>query len=945
MNSKSKRNVLLEELNRQNRAANKMAPQPKRNTIATATLLAMLGASAFGSAADIIGTTVTNSVTINGISLPADDIPAPVTNSGLGPITSTQTTDAAATDNTVTNTKSGVVDLDGVSISATSVSGATANASNTVSTSATSTGDATSLTNGNVLTNDGTVTNTSTDPFSAGVGIRSDASSTATSTSLSTNGGTSTTSTATSNATATTELNDLINHHNISAESGVVIRAAAIADASASATAGLLGTATVETNASASVADNTLANSGTISGGSAGVRLLALSDAGESTLGDAGTAASDARSEVSGNALNNSGTTVVLDGPGFELLAKAGNIDGIDSEFAGYDGSPDTSSASISGNTLTNQGTIASAGTLILGLADGIGGADGIRLRAEADGLLATSDVSDNIIENSGRIYADHDGINLSASTSAEFGSGVVSGNTITNYHNGRIVSGNVGVSIGEIGEETAGNSITNSGLIVSDPGMILDGTSLINSTDGVDGNWTLGTAIRVAGSYNSEFGPINELNLNAPGYLAGEILLGTDANVAVNLHSGPSHSVRWEIARAGLDGEGLGQLDQLSPYPWGSSESLTRASLSGSVPWFVNEGSLSVINEGEIADVYATLDPSALAAAPQQLADLTGMTSSLMRNAMARIPQQAQATAAPSAKGGVSAKSPAPTYTQSAMPQSSIWVAGAGGRMNYDGDGRATLDQDTDLYGFAAGYTYDFTPERRMGFMGGYSNSSLQVDSAFSKSYDNSADGGFLGIYGSSQLQEYTLDLSLAGGWLSHDDRRFVNDNLLWLGRSNASSSYDSSWLSPEIRLSRQFAMADGWSSNPSLGVRYSMQNIDGYTENGTNSDAKVASRDLATLETTLELQIAKATSFGGFGFRGGYFYRSNSGDSHVSVTMIEDTRNVSFFANDAGYGFLGADMTFNMTQSAVLNLGVNGVWSGDAAGGNANASVKFLF
>jgi hypothetical protein len=59
----------------------------------------------------------------------------------------------------------------------------------------------------------------------------------------------------------------------------------------------------------------------------------------------------------------------------------------------------------------------------------------------------------------------------------------------------------------------------------------------------------------------------------------------------------------------------------------------------------------------------------------------------------------------------------------------------------------------------------------------------------------------------------------------------------------------------------------------------------------------------------------------------------------------MIEDTRNVSFFANDAGYGFLGADMTFNMTQSAVLNLGVNGVWSGDAAGGNANASVKFLF
>ena len=926
MKSLSKRTSLHQELYRQTRAASSLAQQPKRNAVATATLLAMLGASPIGSAADIIGTSTTNSAITNGISLPADDIPGPVTNTGLGPITSTQTTDAAATDNTVTNTKSGVVEQGGISISATSASSATANASNTTSTSATSGGTATSLTDGNLLTNDGAVTNIGTDPFSAGVGIRSGASSTATATSLATNAGASTTSNATSNATATTEINSLINHRDISAESGVIIRASAVADASAEANADLLTTANVATAANAAVADNTLENGGAISSLTAGVRLLALSDAGESAIGDSGTATSTASSEISGNILSNSGSTVVANGPGFELLAKAGNIDGIDSSFAGYDGSPDTANASVSDNTLINQGIIAAAGTPILALADGIDGANGIRLRAEADGITTgTATVSGNSIENRGRIYADRDGISLSAISIL----GTIADNSIVNLHSGHIVSGDIGVAI--VADETTGNSITNSGLIVSDPGMSLDGTTLTKSTSGVDGNWTLGTAILISGN-NLELEANNELNLNAPGYLAGEILLGADSNVAVNLHSGASHSVRWEIARGGFDGDGLAQFDQENPYPWGDGASLTRASLTGSVPWFVNEG--------DLADIYATLDPSAFSAAPKQLADLTGMTSSLMRNAMARTPQPTRADA-PSAKGAVPVRA--------ATQQSSVWMAAAGGQMDYDGDGRATLDQDTDLYGFAAGYTYDFTPERRMGFMAGYSNSSLEVGSTYSSiysnSYDNSADGGFLGIYGSSLLGDYTLDLSLAGGWLSHDDRRFVNDNLLWWGRSNASSGYDSSWLSPEIRVSRLFGMADGWSCAPSLGLRYSMQNVDGYTENGSNSNAKVDSRDLATLETTLEAQVARVTSFGGFGFRGGYFYRSNTGDEQVRITMIEDTRNVSFFADDEGYGFIGADATFNMTESAVLNVGLNGVWGEDASGGNANASVKFLF
>lgn len=659
------------------------------------------------------------------------------------------------------------------------------------------------------------------------------------------------------------------------------------------------------------VNDNTIVNKGTIDADTSGISLQAWSSVGQYSD-------SLAEATINDNTIQNTGTLIVRNawlGAGVDIRA-----------VSGFNGVPSTANSYVENNTVSNSGVIAVSGlTTPSLLTDYAGfGADGIRLRAygEEYGIDSDAVVSGNTISNTGHIYAEDDGLELSAVHNVEYAA-LVSGNTIDNTYAGRIVAKDVGVKVFSNGN-VSGNTIRNSGLIVSDTGMSLDGANLIKSNRAdFDNTNLIGTAILVR-SYDDVHAENNQLILNAPSYLAGTILLDKNADVEVALNSGVSHSVRWAIQRdSGYFGPGgngnavFGQEDQGSAYNWAGG-SQTRAVLNGPNPWFVNEGVVDI--NGQRNDVYATIDPSAFSAATNMLADLSGMVSTMAKSGMSQIGD----------KNGV-------------------WVTAHGNRMNYDGDKRATMDQDTRLMGGSVGYTHHFDGFKA-GVMAGYSNAELQVGSfyrdLYKHSYDNDIKGAFAGLHANADIGWLNVNAGLSGGRLNHDDKRFVNDNLKWWGASYATSDYDSTWYSPELTLSVPFEAGENLTITPNLHLQYTKQNIDSYNEKGSDSNARVSSRDIAVSEAKVGLDVSKTVGMARFTGRVGYLNRNSHGDNSVRVTMIGDTQDVPFFYQDINAVYVGAAVNINLGDRVDFNLSGNYLTGKDFEnGGNVTGMLRFKY
>lgn len=360
-----------------------------------------------------------------------------------------------------------------------------------------------------------------------------------------------------------------------------------------------------------------------------------------------------------------------------------------------------------------------------------------------------------------------------------------------------------------------------------------------------------------------------------------------------------------------------FGQQDQNNNYSWAGG-SQTRALLTGPNPWFVNEGVTDI--NGVRNDIYATIDPSAFSAAANMLADLSGMVSTMSRIGMSQTGQ----------KNG-------------------MWVSGNGTRMNYDGDNRATMDQDTRLMAGSVGYTHHFEGFKA-GVMAGYSNAELQVGSLYRDlyrhSHDNDIRGGFAGLHLNSDIGWVNVNVGLSGGSLKHDDKRFVNDNLKWWGASYAKADYDSTWYSPELTLAVPFEAAEGLTITPNVHFQYTRQNIDSYSEKGSDSNARVSSRDISVSEVKAGFDVTKTIGMARFTGRVGYLNRNSHGDNSVRVSMIGDTQNVSFFYQDINAVYLGAGVNVNLGERVDLFLSGNYLTGKDFDNaGNVTGMLRFKY
>jgi Autotransporter beta-domain/Extended Signal Peptide of Type V secretion system len=688
--------------------------------------------------------------------------------------------------------------------------------------------------------------------------------------------------------------------------------------------------------------ENTITNSGTIDSAQSGITLdaynelrnyLGVTRTGVDASGTfvVGLTLSNSSSiYIEGNTISNSGSIVARNGDGIRLSARTssyiGSVLTVDEIYASnVSGTLNYShidNTYINNNTITNSGTITASddgirinsghSNRIVNNFQAITSGGDYKPLTDGSGINLTpspiksfhAEIVGNTITNSGVINAGGNGISMVAGLySTSFSNSLVEDNYILN--SGTINASNHGIlmySYGSDGAHMLNNSITNTGVIKSGAIGIygwsegtFDGNTINNSglivSSGNDRLEGIPVAIRMQGIADPSGSNFNTLNLTAPAFIGGKIQLQEAARFNVNLTSGVSHSVNWTFDHTG-DYDPL-SFSTLNP---------------GSTPWFSNAANRN----------YATLDPSAFAASSNMLADTANLVSSMNKFGLDR---------------GIKSE------------KTNSWLAVQANAFDYDGDGVATQKQKSKLYGIGAGFSQQYSAETVLGVMVGYNRNDLSVSGRFAQSYKNKTDGAFAGIFGSTKLNKVVIDYALNGGYMDHKDKRFVNDNLASDGISFADASYNSTWIAPELKVSLPYQIAGGLTATPNINLRYAHQSIDGYTESGSNANASVNSRTIGSAEGRVGFMLSKDMDRGRISAHVDYLRRQATGDDKVRVSMIGDSQDVSFYTKDLNAAVFGADVRFNITKDFVLDATGNYMLGDNVSGGNATASLKYLF
>lgn len=638
-----------------------------------------------------------------------------------------------------------------------------------------------------------------------------------------------------------------------------------------------------------SATDAEIDNSGKITAGDNGIELSGSNNARIANSGEI--IAEDKGIEVDnsdGVEITNSGTIESASDNGIFVDDDADNVKITNSGEVVNIGNDDAIEIEGDNALIDNSGSIA-------GIRSGIyvdESADGTVIK-NGGSISSTSDEGIEILGDNTMVYNESNG-----SISSEDGGGILvddraDGTQI--YNLGQISSmGDEGVEIQGIN-----TMINNMGSIVAEDG---NGILVSSSADATEIN-NNGSIVSVDKHAVYNRGANTTVNLGAPAFLGGELDFGTDTDLSIT--TGPSHSVLWNIDPSQLDVVTLG----------------------GSVPYFYSAGTGP---GGE--DQFLTFDPSVFGGSVNQLGDLTGQLSDVGRNGLL-------AGSSNSMNNGVStfglvntAKSK--NRAQTFAPSSRWWISGFGGSFDHEGD-NATLDRDVDQAGVAIGYSWMHSSGTQLGLMTGYVNGSLDVDSRWAPSHNVDSDGWFVGLNGRRDIGAFILDIGLIGGWQQNDSSRFVNNNLAPMGVSYATASYDSWFLSPEASISMNIDRGNGWVVTPTGRLRYAMQSLDGYTENGGGSaNATVADRDIAMLEASAEIAATKTLDFGTITGRIGYVFRTSTGDDAVNVTMLGATNSLGFGDTDSDAAYLGMSANFNVTATSMLVLDGQAFFSGDMNG-----------
>jgi hypothetical protein len=630
---------------------------------------------------------------------------------------------------------------------------------------------------------------------------------------------------------------------------------------------------------------------------------------------------------------------------GYNKIYNSGSIQGLGLNGIGISTTADY-------NTIVNSGSISTAGE---------------------EGYGIKVDGSSNLITNSGSIstagvagfgiytrYGDFNAITNSGSinSSGQYGYGILtSGDYISMASSGAIATAgeaSVGIaaygnsnkivnsgSISTVGAKSFGvftargsNAITNSGSI-STRGEEAFGiyigdelnTAINSGSIRTTGNNAHGLA--VAGSINAitNSGSISTFGDGAKGiYALGDSNTVTNSGSIVSAKSyaiyfdgtGNTLNVLNNFLGGGIDMGSGGTVNITTGANYSKLFTFEGTGLtitgSGPIPLFINQATQQA----------ATYDPTIFASSTDALADMTNTISSMI----------------PGRFNGMDRQHP-------------IWAQGFGMTSNYSGTS-ATLDRKYVLSGVAMGYDAKRSKDLTLGILGGYGQTSLTADSKSTQSFNNTSDGGFLGLYGQKRWGDTSVDFALYGGVQSFQQQRYVNDNLAYLGNSSTNASNQGWWIAPEAGITIKAGEIQGWSVLPTARLRYAQQWMGSYRESGGGSaNATVNGRNVSIGQSfvgigtkrTLKTSVGKNTKMVLEG-QVGYMYRGVVGDDTVSVTMIGQSLSLPTETSSRNAVAVSAGVTVDLSSAVSLKI------RGDAAAGNginyvgggwAGLSVKF--
>lgn len=188
------------------------------------------------------------------------------------------------------------------------------------------------------------------------------------------------------------------------------------------------------------------------------------------------------------------------------------------------------------------------------------------------------------------------------------------------------------------------------------------------------------------------------------------------------------------------------------------------------------------------------------------------------------------------------------------------FWVDGQYQTMDYD-DVLGDFSQTVRSYALSVG----LLGETSNGVLYGLTFGGLSYDSDATGSADQEAEGAHFGVSLGGSLNEYvTLAFGLHGGVLQHDDSRTIQNNLVYElntpdGFETATSSYDSQYFTPSLKLSVDIPAGENTVVTPSFGYRYTEVDIDSYTEQGTDTPISFGSQTVEMGEWNIGFDLTR--------------------------------------------------------------------------------------
>ncbi len=558
------------------------------------------------------------------------------------------------------------------------------------------------------------------------------------------------------------------------------------------------------------------------------------------------------------------------------------------------------------GNPPAGQSAISTNGTLTLNnLSSGIIrssveaiiGRNGLTLN-NAGQIISTGAGRDVIfagggvtsITNSGRIDSAVGSININVTGTSL---------TLNNTASGVITGGEVGIDTSAIS-----STITNAGTINgTNYGISSSGVLTLTNSGTITGGTSAVFLARNGNTINIQNGAVftggidyTNTTGNTTNFYTGSYTLGVKnydvANNTINLRGAGN-----QLITSGLNGAGTGNIVVVAPQVVTTPAAATNA---------ITNGASSVVNavlNSPVVPALSGFSPEAPAPGIGFQQASLALDPTFAERLQEAFPDAKLTNLTPTADLGVTRARQGQTVDAYG---NLVWVRGFGATRNLPSTTTVVGNANTSV-GMLFGYDRQ-VEDWRIGAYAGYAYGYTRMLDA---SGTLATDYYVGGLYGRRSFGPYSVTANLAGGLMGNRSSRSINT-----GAEQAIGAFSGFFIAPELALSYDMALGNGWTFTPTLRGRYVGAFLPGYSESGSSQNVTYGANSAHALEERLELKLTKA-------FRG---EKGLASSIYVQAAALANQRigSDSFNASLLGTDFTVTNPYARSTVGGLIGLGV---------------------